>query len=147
MAHFGGFAPLPLRLGGSAEHGWTAAQHARFAADWVALQRVAPFAVLTFLKAGATVTVENYTAMHGSGAAVAPTPTVVGAGEVIWDWPRVFTDAFGVESPVRLLMAKAWAHGTVAFRATGVREAAARVRTRGYDAIGLADGRITLAVW
>lgn len=148
MAHFGGFAPLPIRLGGTPTEGWTAAQHARFAADWCAIQRTLPFALLTFVKAGAVVTVEQYTAMHGTGTAEAPTPTVAGTGEVIWDWARNYSDAFGVESPTRIRQAKAWRSATTAGGATAIRESAVRVRTRSYTTgTGLDDARVTLVVW
>ena len=66
MGGLGGFAPLPLRLGGSAEQGVTAAQHARLCADLVALSRVQPFAVLVYdLDPGGVYTeVDSYFVGH-----------------------------------------------------------------------------------
>lgn len=62
---------MPLRLGGTATNGWTAAQHARFVADLVAVNRTAPLATMTIVKSGSTVTVD-YAGRNGTGLAHAP---------------------------------------------------------------------------
>lgn len=102
---FGAFAPLPLRLGGSATEGWTAAQHARACADLVALKRAAPFAVLTFSLSGDVATILSYKCQ----ASNARPPDVQALGlyfpgadvEISWpDSARVAADPYGVVHPV-----------------------------------------------
>lgn len=65
MSGFGAFCPLPLRLGGSANEGWTAEQHARVCADLVAAKRSTPVAILNFSKSGTTVTINWYLGPEG----------------------------------------------------------------------------------
>ena len=69
---FGGYAPLPLRLGGTATNGLTAQQHSRMCADLVAVKRTAPLAALTFYDE----TVFDYYAMNGVGFEIETVPTV-----------------------------------------------------------------------
>lgn len=92
---FGGFAPMPLRLGGIKEEGWAPEQHARLAADVAALYSSARFALLSYTKAGATVTVTAYNGRNGVGVSFAPVPTVNGTGNVTWTWPAAWTDDAG----------------------------------------------------
>lgn len=57
---FGGFAPFPMRLGGDRETGWPVEDHARLAADIVALKRTAPFAVMNYTAGiGAAMTINT----------------------------------------------------------------------------------------
>ena len=87
---FGGFGGmLPLRLGGSADLGWAAAQHARTAADSVAVARSAPLASMTVLL-GTTPVVESYHGRNGSGIASAPTATQLGTGRLRLTWASVY---------------------------------------------------------
>jgi hypothetical protein len=87
---------LPLRLGGSATNGVTAAQHARLVADLIATFRVAPFAAWTYTKSGATVTISNYRGFNGTGAAYAPAATVNGTGDVTFSWSsQAYEDELG----------------------------------------------------
>ena len=53
-------APLPIRLGGDELEGWTATQHARFAADLLAARRTAPLMVLQITAAGGDTILNNY---------------------------------------------------------------------------------------
>lgn len=102
----GGFAPLPIRLGGSATEGVTAGQHAQVAATLTALKRVLPFAVLKYTKSGADVTVDSYRGRNGIGAAFAPTPTVLGTGDVLWTWPQFYLDDWSNRVPILITMAR-----------------------------------------
>lgn len=81
---FGAFAPLPLRLGGSSEEGWTASQQSRVSADLVAAFRAAPLAILTINQAG---TISSYHGQNGVGLANAPTVTGSG-GDLTLTWSR-----------------------------------------------------------
>lgn len=92
---FGGFAPMPLRLGGDSREGWSPEQHARMAADAVAKTRAAPFARFRYTKSGATVTIIGYKGRNGTGSAYAPTVTVHGTGDVTFTWPSVYEDPYG----------------------------------------------------
>lgn len=92
---FGAFAPLPLRLGGTSTEGWGPEEHARLAADLVAVTRTAPFARFRYTKSGSTVTISNYTGRNGSGSAFAPSVTVNGTGDVTFTWPAAYLDAYG----------------------------------------------------
>lgn len=109
---FGGFAPLPLRLGPSAQEAWSAAQHARMADAVASMYSVGRFAVMHYEKSGAVVTVTFYAGRNGVGLQYAPTPTVVGNGSVLWTWPAQWDDALGETHLVRLVGAHASAHST-----------------------------------
>lgn len=88
---FGGFGGmLPIRLGGSDRLGWTAAQHARMAADSAAAARTAPLASLTVQIALAGSTVTSYHGRNGSGAGSAPTTEYVSTGRVRLYWENVY---------------------------------------------------------
>lgn len=92
---------LPLRLGGTATNGWTAAQHARYCADLVALQRVGALASWSYTKSGLTVTISGYVGRNGAGSAHAPTATVNGTGDTSFSWSASqFPDDY---NPNRLL--------------------------------------------
>lgn len=148
---FGGFAPLPLRLGGDAQRGFTAAQLARLAEDLAGLVRVAPLAVLSFDKAGAVVTVLAYTAQHGSGITAAPTALALGPGLLTWSWSQEYEDAYGVSWPWRIR------HATVTPSASGVLPLAAHVslanawsltvHTVDVSTNNALDAGATLVVW
>lgn len=100
MAVTGGFCPLPARLGGDALTGWTASQHARMAADLVAVKRTGPLCVFSWTQAGAGIlpVVISYTGMNGTGLAYAPGGIT---GQLGFAWsPGRFTDAYGVSCPI-----------------------------------------------
>lgn len=109
---FGAFAPMPLRLGGATDEGWSPEQHARTAADLLAAKFVAPFAWMTFTKSGATVTIHDYYGQNGAGLASAPTATVIGTGVTAFDWTSGFVDAYGVPYALKVRKARVTPHGT-----------------------------------
>ncbi len=80
---FGAFAPMPLRLGGDSQEGWTAQQQSRVAADVVAVFRASSLAVLTITSAG---TISSYHGQNGAGLGNAPTITVNGTGDFTLTW-------------------------------------------------------------
>lgn len=95
----GGFCPLPARLGGDALTGLTAEQHARLAADLVALKRTARFCSFSWSAQSGSAVVSNYKGMNGVGAAFAPTGVLAG-NTVLFTWaPALFTDAYGTPYP------------------------------------------------
>lgn len=97
---FGGFAPFPLRLGGSAQEGLSPEQHARICADLVAAKNVAPLAVWTFTKSGATVTISGYRGQNGIGSSYQPNTGVGSTGVTMFEWDeQMFTDPYGVTYP------------------------------------------------
>ncbi len=114
----GAFAPLPLRLGGSATEGISAAQHARLSADLVALKRVQPLAKWHFSQIATppyTVTITQYRGQNGAGLAYAPTVTDVNGG-VDFQWPsQYFEDEYGVQWPFRIRMCEVTPHGSSAW--------------------------------
>ena len=100
---FGAFAPLPLRLGGSAVEGWPPEQHARFCADLVAVKRVAPLARLTVTQsAPTTATITAYRGQNGSGLAYAPTIVAAADGDTTITFPAYWTDEFEVQHPLKV---------------------------------------------
>lgn len=117
----GGYAPLPLRLGVD----YDTASHARTAADLSAIVRTQPLCRITYTP-GATVTIQNYVGMNGSGIASAPTPTFNGAGDVTFTFPASFVDDYGVELGISIRYARVTAH----YDAGAICKAAARAITR-----------------
>src|SRR5690349_20949605 len=99
---FGGFAPLPERLGTDAETARSAAQQARTVADLIALRRVAELCSFTFTTNGSTVTISSYDGANGQGLAWLPdTITINGTGDVSFRWAsRVFVDEYETARPV-----------------------------------------------
>ena len=85
---FGGFAALPIRLGGSERVGWTAAQHARVAADSTAVSRTAPLISMTVRVVATVATVTSYHGRNGSGLGFAPTVQWVATGHIRLTWPN-----------------------------------------------------------
>jgi hypothetical protein len=148
---------LPLRLGGSATNGVTAAQHARICADLVATYRTTPFAAWTFSKSGATVTIYGYRGRNGAGPAHAPTPTVNGSGDVTFAWPdAVYEDELGEMVPFAIVAATAGFRGGVdgsgdpeAGVTVEVTPASVRVRAINFGAAGggLNDSTVSVEVW
>jgi len=101
----GGFAPLPLPLGGTALDGLTAEQHARLAADLAACVRTIPFAVLVFNMA--TGVVIGYTAQYGIGTSALPTRVDNGVGDWTIQWEPSYLDEYENAYPVNLKYATA----------------------------------------
>ncbi len=152
----GGF--LPLRLGGSATNGQTAAQHARQTADLVAVYRTAPFASWRYTKSGAVVTISGYVGRNGVGPAHAPEPVIHGTGDVTFSWVdpatgtpyNVYENELGEDVPIMLRSADAGAtSGATAANATvEVTASSVRVRTRQISAgAALTDAAVSVTVW
>jgi hypothetical protein len=101
MAATGGFCPLPIRLGGDAQTGWTAEQHARSAADLVAKKRTAPFCRFAWsVQPTSTPVISGYMGMNGAGSSYAPNSLQLVGNSVSIKWtPALFTDAYGVAYP------------------------------------------------
>ena len=108
---FGAFCPLPLRLGGDAVHGITAAQFKRLSADLLALNRVRKFAVLTYTQ-GSTPTVLAYRGVDGCGIGHAPMITNTGTGTDTITFPTSYDDPRGVAKRVSVLSARASVYGS-----------------------------------
>jgi hypothetical protein len=138
----GGFCPLPLRLGGDALTGLTAEQHARLAADLVALKRTQPIAVFTWDAPGGAdtaATITFYTGMNGSGLAHAPTAGVISGGGALqftWSSGR-FVDEYQVSCPIRPRIAVASFAGAT-YRKPILAILANGVVIRAFDAAGSA---------
>jgi len=152
MSGFGGFCPLPLRLGGSATEGWTVAQHARVAADLSALVAVAPFAVITasFVTRTGATTLLAYNGQHGVGAAQAPTLSWdFGVGALVVTWATQYTDDYGNSWPTNITRGIVGPHDTGAFCCAMLDVKAPNIvwvlhqNSGGFPV----DGTITLAVW
>jgi len=94
---FGAFCPFPLPLGGD----FTAAQHARLAADVSAMMRAGDFAIVTFTKSGSSFTVHSYTGQNGEGASNAPTLASAGTGACSLTW-SAWTDPIDPEKRRKL---------------------------------------------
>jgi hypothetical protein len=145
----GAFAPLPIRLGGSAEEGWIARHHARVCADLVAAKRASPLAVMTYTKAGATVTIHDYYGQNGAGSAYQPdSVVVVGTRVVTFKWTlRLFEDPYEVQFPINAKHGKATGHGTASLRGE-VTVFANGVTVSTFDsAPAAADGKVTVVLY
>jgi len=145
----GGFAPLPLRLGGTPQNGLTAEQFARMASDLAAIARSSPFARMTY--SGAPV-IEAYTGWNGIASAfvagVTPTPTIVGVGHFIWTWPVTYLDEYQVVHHPFIRHARATIHGAAAGYADVQIDLARSVRVRSFLAPAApAALRVSLKVW
>jgi len=145
---FGAFAPMPIRLGGSAEEGWSPETHARLCADQAAVNRTAPLCLLTYTKSGATVTIDAFHGMHGVGSAYAPNSRVVnGTGDVTFTWTaRQWLDPYEIDYPLAVRQAQGSGHGATAMIVTVVTQADG-FRVRSFDAAGAAvDGKVTVRI-
>ena len=146
---FGAFAPLPIRLGGSAEEGLTPEQHARLCADLLAAKFVAPLATWTFTKSGATVTVESYVGQNGAGLAHAPVASAGATGFSGFGWTsQSFTDPYGVLYPIRVRQVIVTPHGSTAAIGTGLLSLGTVVVVATFNQAGAGvDCRATVRVW
>ncbi len=147
MAAFGGFCPLPIRLGGDSATGWTAQQHARVAADLVSAVNSVPFARVTLTIAAGVVTLHRYSGVNGIGAAFAPTITSSGTGVVTLTWPVTIKDEYKTIEPVELRHARATVHSATMAAATAVVQNINTVIVRLFNAAGAAvDGKVSIKV-
>jgi hypothetical protein len=144
----GGLAPLPVRLGGTATNGLAAIQHARVAADWLALRRVLPIGVWTYTLQSGVITLHAYLGQNGAGTAYGWTSASEGVGATLWNVPeRAFVSPYKETAPLAIRSAAVGVHGTVAaFKTFEVFANGIRVRT--FDAAGVAmDATVTVAVY
>jgi len=107
---FGGFSPLPLRLGADPEQGWSSQAQSRLAADLVAAVRTVPLAELTIDTA--TGAVISYSAQYGSGPGLAPTFTTISAGHFGFDWASSYQDFQETYHAWRIRAAEVGAEGS-----------------------------------
>jgi hypothetical protein len=138
---FGGFCPLPIRLGGDAETGWNAQQHARSAANLVAYKRTAPLAWFTWSApsgADTAAVITAYSGMNGAGPAYQPVAGVVSSPSAgltfLWSTGK-FTDDYQVTAPFLPRVAH------ITFAGSTYRKATYQLRTNGiiiyaWDAAG-----------
>ncbi len=98
----GGFCPLPLRLGGTAETGFTASQHARAANDLLGLHRMAVLAIISGRIQGSVATILSARCQWGIGPAYFPTIAVISNSHVEITFPIAPTDALGQQHALRI---------------------------------------------
>lgn len=150
MSAFGGFSPMPLRLGGSPTDGWNAAQHARVAADLLACTYTLPFACVSFHLSGdgSTVVIDSYNSMPGCGLAFAPTITRFTGGYYLIQWAPLWNDAYQRPEPIALRHVFATLRVASAFKVSAqVLGDLATVEVRTFDNTGsLADAAVTVEV-
>lgn len=143
---FGAFAPLPLRLGGSAEEGWAPEQHARLCTDLVSIRRVLPLARVLVTHAG-TAAVTQYWGQNGAGLLYAPFIVTNGTGDVSLTFPAYWEDDYGSQYPIKLRQAIVMSSDTAArfpvYQITGQ-----TIRVRTFDSTGAAvSSGFSLRVW
>lgn len=144
----GAFAPLPLRLGGTATEGFDARSHARVCADLVAAKLGAFLAVFSYTKVASTIVIRDYYGQNGAGSLYAPDDiSVAGTGEVTFKWSaRQFTDPYGIERPINAKSARATGHSATTIRCEVV-VVANGVQVRMVNAAGAGiDGGATVVV-
>lgn len=147
---FGGFAPLPIRLGGSATEGWAPEAHARAVADRTAIVRTCPLFKITFttLNPG-DPTIHAMHAMHGVGSTYFPDQAFAsGVGIVDFRWSaRRWSDDFEISYPFHFRHGRVTLHGSTAGFGT-VTLNVWGVKVRLFDAAGAAiDGKATLSIF
>lgn len=136
---FGGFAPLPERLGSDELTARSAAQHARLVADTVALRRVSDLCSFTFTTDGATATISSFEGANGEGLGWKPdTITVHGTGDVTFRWSsRVFVDEYETARPLGIRGFELTGAGAAFLEATG-ELVDGGIRVRLWNAAGVA---------
>lgn len=146
----GGFAPLPIRLGGSATDGWSPEAHARACADLVAVKRTVPLVKITYTTSNPSApTIHDLHSVHGVGSAFLPDLiTVHGVGDVEFGWTaRRFTDDYEISFPFTFRHGKASFHGsTAAFGTVTCSVWKFRVRTFLHNG-SAQDGKVTVRVY
>jgi hypothetical protein len=149
----GAFAPLPLRLGGSPEEGWPAANHARFCADLCAVKRVQPLASWDYNQSSSSVvTISNYRGQAGTGLTLAPTATGGGStGYAIFQWADpYFEDDFEQQWPfkIRAVIATSIRSGALGAVSAVWEQYQRGLKIRAVNAGGSATDRvISVQVW
>lgn len=122
MSGFGGFCPLPIRLGGSDTEGWPAAQNARAQADTAASCYALPFAWVTYRFGGdpLALILLGYNGMPGIGTAWRPVIVRITDGHSRVAFAATYSDSYERPEPVALRHAKATAQSGSAIIATTV---------------------------
>lgn len=145
---FGGFAPLPIRLGGSSTEGWRPPDQARTAADLTAVKRTASLFKITFTTSHPSApTIHAFHGAHGVGSAFFPDIAIVTAvGDVTLGWfARRWSDDYEISHPITMRHGRGGAHGATALFCT-VDPQVFRFRVRIFNAAGtLTDGKVS--VW
>lgn len=144
----GAFSPLPIRLGGKVDTGWTPEQHARLCADLVAAKQSSPLCWLTLTVGASTATVDAYRGQNGDGLTFAPTIVRLGTGSVTLTFTgNIFIDAYGISEPISIIggAGNTWATGSVSVQsANGGNSVACKL----YDITGvLANNTASLVIW
>lgn len=149
MSGLGAFAPLPLRLGGSATEGLTAQQHARIAADVAALVRASAIAVINYTKSGATITTNFYAGPDGVMTSGFPFTTADGGtGIATFTFPTYLEDEFGVGEPLNFIGITAGLEAATAGDANGVITSPNVFSVNTFNGSGtLADGTATAVIY
>jgi hypothetical protein len=148
----GGFAPLPLPLGGTATDGLTAEQHARVAADLKAAVGAAPFAVYCQTISPLGTLKESYLSQYGVGMNAAPLVSSGGVGITNLVWNVSYTDEYDNVWPTHIRHAQA-THVWTVFSAAPVWcsvELTSFTSLRVYttdNAHNLVSANFVLAVW
>lgn len=102
---FGAFAPLPLRLGGDAKTGWRASEHARVAADLVAIGRTSRLGFLAGRLSTTPTQVTGAWMQWGTGTPAYPQIVKIGTGQARLTFPVAPDDE--LEEPHTLLIRSA----------------------------------------
>lgn len=146
MPCFGAFCPLPLRLGGSREEGWTPEDHARLSNDVQAAKRSVPLAIWTYdQSSGLSVVISAYFGMNGVGLTKGPVPVYIGVGHAFFIFPASLVDAYGRERGLNFVHCEGSADaGIVTHNFSSA--STLHVRTLGPSATPY-DGKATVAIW
>ena len=107
---FGAFSPLPLRLGGTATEGVSAAQFARLSADLAAIRRTRPLARITYTQ-GTSATILTYRGVNGCGLAHAPAISTGGTGQNTITFDASYPDPRERAQAINVQAARATVYG------------------------------------
>jgi len=146
---FGGFAPLPLRLGGGPIHGWTAAQYAAMCSAMVAMVRRAKLASVTVEQTGATTgNLLAYNGQNGVGEDYAPAVAFLATGDIRITFDDSWEDAYGNVHPVNIKRCRvSCGAGAMRWRTWEI-ESPTTIRIRTFNAAGVADSAaVTVTVY
>jgi hypothetical protein len=147
MSGFGGYCPLPLRLGGGDTDGWTAEQHARASADLSAVVKTAGQALLTVSKIGAAITLASFSGVNGLGPTYAPVLASGGTGIVTVTFPTVLEDEYGAVDTVEIYNAEGTGKGATPIIVVPTLTSPNVVTVRTFNTAGtLTDAAFTLEV-
>lgn len=148
MPCFGGFCPLPLRLGGHDLSSWQPEQHARMAADVSAMCRTEPLAVLTYTIAATVVTLHAASALWGNGTSVVTSITSPVGGVSVVTFDLSYLDSYERPSQIHIKRAKVTSHTTGAPVTAVALTEPNIVTVRTWSLVpALTDAKVTLAVW